>query len=92
MLESVNILIELLDYSLESISHLQSGRDRRHLDVLVDVELEVFTGQDYTAVVHESHVVALRVLHLGLQGRDEETFLGVNRQVEVVVVISHGDL
>ena len=62
------------------------------MDILVDVDLEVLAGQDHTAVIHESHVVALCVLHLGLQGRGEEAFLGVNGQVEVVVVVGHSDL
>lgn len=64
----------------------------RNLNVSVDVETIVLAGQNHTAVVHQSHIKALGVFHLALQCRDQLTVLGEDSQVEVVVVVSDGDL
>ena len=47
-----------------SASH-SSGREIGDLDVAVDVESVVFGRQHDRAVLHESHVKALGMLHLG---------------------------
>ena len=66
--------------------------DLRQLNVSIDVEAVVFTGQDDGAVVHEGDVEALGVLDLALQGREELAVLREDGQVEVVVVVGDRDL
>lgn len=64
----------------------------RQLDIAIYVEPIVLAGQHHTAVVHERHIEALRVLHLRLERRDQLPILREDRQVEVVVVVRDEDL
>ena len=51
-----------------------------YLDVSVDIEPVVLAGQHDAAVLHESHVETLGMLHLALQSSDQ---LGRETKVRV---------
>ena len=80
------------------ILHLVSWALKQHLvvradlDIAVDVEPVVLGGEDDGAVVHEGDVEALRVLDLGLEGREQLAVLLEDGEVEVVVVVGDRDL
>ena len=66
--------------------------DGIHLDISVNVEPVVFGGQYHRAIIHQRHIEALRMLHLGLEGRDERAILRKHGEIEVVVIVGNGDL
>lgn len=65
---------------------------RRDLKVAIDIEPIILGGEDYRAVVHEGHIKALCMLHLGLISRHQLAILREESQVEVVVVVSNEHL
>lgn len=63
-----------------------------HLHVAVDVQPVVLAGKNNRAVIHQSHIEALSMFHLGLESVDQLAVLGEHCEVEVVVVVSHKDV
>ena len=63
-----------------------------HLDVSVDVKSVILAGEDDTAILHQGNIEALSMLDLALESTNKLPSLGEDSQVEVVVVVSDGNL
>ena len=63
-----------------------------HLDVSVNVQPVILAGKDDTTILHQGNIEALSMLDLALESTNKLPSLGEDGQVEIVVVVSDGNL